>query len=318
MKTAPESQAPKKTLDVKGLKERALKLEQDFYARILRGIYRASVKALRLLPPSALLGLCRFLGRCVGYFSGKELSFCLTQLSFAFTAEPASQAPAAVDPRKVALEAFAHAGEYLGEVHLLDKLLPRAASGEIATFEGAEVVDELLRNKQPCVCIGSHVGPFEFSAACMASRGVPVTVFAQAPKQRGMKPILGDIHHAAGFQVIWRDDQGAAAKILRGIKDGRALCALLDQDTSLENRFVGIFGLKAAHPVLPVKLAVKYNLPVIICSTARTSRMRYHISYEAGLWRWVIAICFFGVLSSQFELIFEKNDIKPQNCGITY
>lgn len=255
------------------------RLARRFDQVLILGFYRILRFFLRLLPSPLLLAATSGLGRFVGLFCGRELSFSLTQLQFAFAAERA--AGRSRDIQRIARDVFAHVGEYLGELLIMDRLLgPMGApprENQFANFEvrGFEELHSLTRNNKPIIMLGSHLGPFELLAGYFARNGIDMSVFGRTPNYPAVAQLAREIHEEAGLTAIWREEAGSAPKILRVLKSGGSIGALIDQDTNLESRYSEFFGLNAAYPILPIRLALKYELPLINAQIVRVNRLQY-------------------------------------------
>jgi KDO2-lipid IV(A) lauroyltransferase len=80
-----------------------------------------------------------------------------------------------------------------------------------------------------------------------------------------------------GVELIWRDAPDSGRQIIKALKDGRVVCALLDQDSNLTNSFAPFFGIQAASPSGPIQLAIRHRVPLFTSFIVRTSPLEHRI-----------------------------------------
>ena len=174
---------------------------------------------------------------------------------------------------------FCHTGEAVAEVFLLQRLIEAGVVNHSQT--GAEqVFHSHFQGGRGVLALSGHVGCFELLAASHAARGVPVAVVGRRPNYSGIGKLLADLRDGYGVETIWRDDPMGARKLISWLKGGKVLAVLLDQDTELESRFPNFFGLPAASPVAPVRLAIKLKIPMITTFIVRTGRLQHEVLTE--------------------------------------
>jgi KDO2-lipid IV(A) lauroyltransferase len=66
-------------------------------------------------------------------------------------------------------------------------------------------------------------------------------------------------------------------KILKALRSGATISALIDQDTKLESAYAPFFGLDAASPSGLIKLAVRKNIPILSCFIVRSGPDNYQL-----------------------------------------
>jgi len=235
---------------------------------------------LQILPARAAVALGRFVGVIAGQFFKREREIMDTQLKFAFGDNDTRV-------RSTPNQTFSHVGETVVESFILPKLLrsrPAVANRRPSFYsietKGHECVDYLLDNNLGAIALSAHIGSFELLAAFHVRYGAKVSVIGRLPNYPALARTLGEMRTDYGVQTIWRNDRGAAAKLIAAIKNKHFIAVLLDQDTALENNFSNLMGLPAAVPVLPVKLAIKYNLPIFSTFIVRTAPLKHLVISE--------------------------------------
>jgi len=119
-----------------------------------------------------------------------------------------------------------------------------------------------LAKGQGIVSLCAHVGCFELLCAWYAKRGLPIIAVGQDAKFEGIDRFSKFIRHDYGAQTLWRSEKHMGAKLISAVRHQNMLGVLIDQDTSVTSYFTPFFGLDAAHPEGPIRLALKFGLPI--------------------------------------------------------
>jgi KDO2-lipid IV(A) lauroyltransferase len=134
------------------------------------------------------------------------------------------------------------------------------------------------------VCLVSHTGNFELMAGFFIKKGIPLTVIAREPNYKILIKVIENFRSSYGLEFLWREDMGNPKRLLKAIKTGRFLGALIDQDTSLDSVYAEFFGLPCAHPRGPISIAVRMNKPVFIAFDARLDDGTHQIYTKKVNW----------------------------------
>ena len=246
----------------------------------------------RLLPSRLGLALAAAVGRQTRHFCAREVKIAIAQYRYVMgSAAAGSNAPPTADEREFVARVFAHVGESIGEVLTLDRIIaaelphdpalpPWRRSLKFIRSEGQEVVDDLIRRKQSSITLSGHIGCFELLAAYHVAQGVPVTVAARDANYPWFDHFLDGLRSGYGVETVWRNDPNGARVLMRALKQGRVAAVLIDQDTSLDNTFSPFFGLDAAHPSAPIRLALRFRTPLFTSFIYRESRGYHRIVTE--------------------------------------
>jgi len=256
-----------------------------FFFALLRAL-------MRILPTGVSIPFGRGVGVCVGQFVSRERAVAKAQIrhaarhasesihnEYAVAAPPATSEFAA--PANLLDKTFAHCGESVIELFILDKLLQRddsRASGfRYIESTGQEIVRGLKDAGIGAVTLSGHIGCFELLAAFHVAWGVQLTVSGRDANYPLLSSILRDLRKSYGVDSVFRDEVAGPRKIIKAVRSGEVFAALIDQDTGLENGFAPFFGLDAASPIGPIRLAVKMRAPVLTSFIVRTSRLHHHV-----------------------------------------
>ena len=111
-----------------------------------------------------------------------------------------------------------------------------------------------------------------------------MTVMARLPNYSAAKDVLGKIRKNYGIEIIWREDKKSTTILLKAVKNNKMICALIDQDTNLENGFSNFFGVEAAYPTAPIQLALRFNRPIFLSNIIRLPNGKYKLLVRRIFW----------------------------------
>ncbi len=252
--------------------------------RVAAFIYRSLAKCVALVPSRILVTSGHQIGSWVGYLLTRDLEIMAAQLAMAASRSPSllgsdisttstpEQEQAAI--QAVSSSCFAHAGESFAELVILRKVVREKSvthTGDEARFH------EMINEGRGVLALSGHLGNFELLAASHAARAVPVTVVGRRPNYSEISASLAKLRNDYGVDTVWRNESGSGRRIVQTLRSGRVLAVLLDQDTNLENCFTPLFGVPAACPVAPVRLAVRMRIPMVTTFIVRTDRLQHRV-----------------------------------------
>jgi KDO2-lipid IV(A) lauroyltransferase len=134
------------------------------------------------------------------------------------------------------------------------------------------------------VALTGHTGCFEMLLPLVAQRWkCPAFAVGQQLFDPRIDRLVAQARSGANMDYIRRTDNPRA--IIRLLREGRTFGALIDQDTNVEGVFARFLGRPAYTPCGPVKLAMKYRIPVVVFTTARQpdNTHRVFVSDRLGL-----------------------------------
>lgn len=260
--------------------------------------FRLVRRILNFLPSAIVLSISADLGCFVGLFLHRERRIARAQIERVareIRANPSPDRelllPRLADPELLINQVFRHVGESFGEIMLLDRVLRefraagRHGAPQTGSFScdstGQEVVDNLIEKKQGTVTISAHIGCFELLAAYHIQQGVRLTVIGRAANDPGHDELLREVRNAYQVETVWRDEADGVRKIIKALRGGGVVAALIDQDTALESVYSPFLGMPAATPVGPLRLAIRQGMPVLTSFIVRKDRFHHHVYTEA-------------------------------------
>lgn len=251
-------------------------------------------KLSSFLPTRLATSLGRRAGFLAMHFVKREVRIATAQIQFASITAP-SDSPlynngnplSMQDAHKILRNTFGHVGESIAETMIIERYLAsyhaREASpeGEYLHVEGLEVLEEVTRLGKSTVALSGHLGCFELIAAFVADRA-PLSVVGRLPKYPVLAKMLTELRERQHISTIWREDNRAGSKIRQAMKKKSVIGFLIDQDLNLENIFYPFFGLQAAVPLSPLRLAVRYKLPIMTTFIVRMRPLQHKL-----IFRWI-------------------------------
>lgn len=154
---------------------------------------------------------------------------------------------------------------------------------ERVVYDGLEHLRAARGMGKGVLVITGHLGSWEMLAAAMVHAGLPLTTIAREAADGGVNAFLLGLRSRLGVRTSLRGSGGAARSILRTLRDGDLLGALIDQDIRAEGTFVEFFGRPAFTPTGPVALALRAGAPVVLCCTWRRPDGRHQARFEPAV-----------------------------------
>lgn len=136
--------------------------------------------------------------------------------------------------------------------------------------EGLAAFNRAYSEGRGVVALTGHIGCFEMLLPLVAQRwGLPAFAVGQRLFDPRIDRMVAQARSGENMDYIRRTDNPRA--IVRLLKAGRAFGVLIDQDTDVEGVFARFLGKPAYTPSGPIKLAMKYDIPTFVITTARQS-----------------------------------------------
>lgn len=238
-------------------------------------LIRAVIPILRLLPPKLSTKIAAAAAGSLWRLFPRERQIAQSQLAYAIGGSEASR-------NSIFRGSFRHLGFTFAELINSDKLLPdppapnspplyRATQFISCINEANDPIVKCAQSGSPSLVLASHFGNFELQAAYYAHMGVPLYVIGRKPNYPAVSNFVDSLRKNHLLTTIWREDPASARKLVKALKTGGVIAVLIDQDIDLENGFSRFFGLEAASPIGPIRLAVKQKVPVFYSFTQRTA-----------------------------------------------
>ena len=150
-------------------------------------------------------------------------------------------------------EVYAHFGQTLMEAIELGSIL----NNNSVPFEcdRPEIIEKIRLHQGPVIALTGHCGNWDLLAAYIISKGVPVAAAGRTANNATLQELLVDLRARYGIKTLWRAEFQTVQGILRELRAGQVVAALIDQDTVVHSAFAPFFGRLAKTPSGLVTLA---------------------------------------------------------------
>jgi len=226
-----------------------------FRARLL---YRA-LAAITFIGKRIPLRIGQRCGRALGTFAWhvlrRERRKALDHIAIAFPEWNEAQRRATI--RRM----FQNFGMTLFEIVWLRKF-DHAAREQVTIREGFEPLRALLAGGRGVFIVSGHNGNWEWAAQEVASLG-PMAVMQRDRDDPDMNRFITELRAGSGIHTIDRGSASSARELLRELRKGSMLVALLDQNIRAESAKVPFFGKPALTPIGIAKLAISTESAVV-------------------------------------------------------
>lgn len=170
--------------------------------------------------------------------------------------------------KKIANGMWMHLGRVLGE-YLHTKNL--VMSNRI-TYEGLEHLEPL--KEKGGFMITAHLGNWELVVAPALHVDLPVNVVFRRINNPLISKLL--MRRVQVFDAVFQKGIEGARGMASTVKSGKTFVALVDQKLR-EGEMLDFFGHKASTAVAHIKLAEKFNTPIVTVQIIRTKACHFHI-----------------------------------------
>lgn len=168
--------------------------------------------------------------------------------------------------RRVARNVYCELGKNLFDSYYLARL-GKTSFDRLVKHDSLEKVEAAYRQGKGCVMITAHTGCFEMPLQFCAMHGFKTFAIGRKLRDEQLDGIIRGTRNGDNYQYIDRSEP--PRKIIRYLSQGMLFGVLVDQDTSVEGVFADFLGKPAYTPSGPVKLAMKFSVPVFVVTTAR-------------------------------------------------
>lgn len=169
-------------------------------------------------------------------------------------------------------------GRTLMEYGCLDRICdPSQGRIQLVDLGGAAHV---LAHGRPGIFVAPHLANWNLLPAAASRAGIPLTVVYRRQTNPVLERLMSGWRAALGCGFLEVDE--AARGIVRELRAGRSVGLLMDQrfDGGVE---VPFFGLPAITTLIPARLALKLNVPLIPARIERRAGARFVITVHRPL-----------------------------------
>jgi len=147
----------------------------------------------------------------------------------------------------------------------------------LAEITGREHLERALRPGVGVVCLGAHLGCWEFIPYRLRAEGYPVAVVYRRLSDPDLDRFVAQRRRRFGIEAHDRDASGRG--ILRSLRNGALVGMLIDQRTRVDSVKVPFLGTPAWTPSGPVRLALRVGAPLVPLVTAMGPDGRHRLVF---------------------------------------
>lgn len=177
--------------------------------------------------------------------------------------------------RRTAAASYAHLGREGLSLLRLYRLGQEDVVAETRVLEGLDALRAAVADGTGAVLVTGHFGNWEIGGAAIAARGVPLDVVVQRQANPLFDRLINDARVRLGMRTIYRGR--ATRDALRGLREGRVVAFVADQDARRAGVFVPFLGRPASTFRGPAVLALRSGAPVFIGTAVRAPDGGYDV-----------------------------------------
>ncbi|MFW5774815.1 MAG: lysophospholipid acyltransferase family protein [Chitinivibrionales bacterium] len=142
--------------------------------------------------------------------------------------------------------------------------------------------DDLTKFKQAyqkgkgVIVITSHVGCFEMLLHYFAHIGFSCFAIGSKLYDKRLDRLVARLRSGEGIDYMHRE--GSGRNVIRMLKRGKVFGVLIDQDTKVDGVFAHFLGHLAYTPSAPVRMGLRYDIPMVVMTTHRAGDDTHHIA----------------------------------------
>lgn len=230
---------------------------------------RLGYKCAQIIPRRLGLILFGSIGRLIYLFPGLDKKRTFEHLRFIYGGRWNRK-----QIRDVASGVYCNLGK-----NLFDSIyLSQMSTAELDKVVTCDPIDELRKEYEKgkgIITVTSHSGCFEMLLHYFPAHGFKCFAIGRKMFDQRLENLVRQTR--AGKDIAYLDRSEGTRKMVRLLGEGRFFGVLIDQDTNVEGVWADFLGHSAFTPSGPVKLAMKFNIPLFVITTARIEKDRHHI-----------------------------------------
>ena len=226
-----------------------------------RELIAGLLRLMACFPLPLVHALGYVVGSLLSLFPNKLRRIAVTNLKLCFPDLPPS------DRRRLLRQSLRETSKAMLELGPLWLWEGKRILDLVRRVEGEETWRAAFDKKQGVIGITPHLGAWEMIGLYISSRYPTTTLYR--PSRLDIDAIARTGRERLGAQMVPTNAQGVRA-LLQGLRQGRAIGILPDQDPGADNGiFAPFFGHAANTMVLLSKLAIKSQVPVFLVYAER-------------------------------------------------
>ena len=144
------------------------------------------------------------------------------------------------------------------------------------SIENQEILDELVKNKEPFILISAHFGNMEMMSTYINKFIVPVNQVARNSNFRDFDEFITSAREKSGAKIVYR--HGALKKLVKALIKKEVVSLIIDQNiNSKDGNEVDFLGVKANQSSSSASLARKFKVKIVPIAIFNQEDYKYKI-----------------------------------------
>jgi KDO2-lipid IV(A) lauroyltransferase len=216
----------------------------------------ALIYVVNIFPRRWVMAVTGFLGGIAYHLFNDARNITIRNLNMVYAD---SKSPAEI--HDLSKEVFKMLGRNAGDIIRGVSINTVDGLKKFIRIEGEEHLQKALNKGNGVVIVTSHIGAFEFVGYYLGLANYRPMVVMTALKDERLNKLLVDHRVSTGLEAIERGK--ATIKLMKGLKSGRIVLILIDQDTRVKSRFIKFLGIPAATPIGGTLMAQRTGASVL-------------------------------------------------------
>lgn len=216
----------------------------------------ALIYLVNLFPRRWVLAVTGYLGGVAYHLFRKPRNITLTNLHLVY-----SDTKTPMEIRALSQEVFKMLGRNAGDI-IKGLFIKRLEDfKKIVQVEGEEHLERAFARGKGVIAVTAHLGAFEFTCTYLGLAGYNPLAIGTALKDEKLNKLLVEQRISRGAEAVQRGK--GTLRLMKGLKSGRLMLILIDQDTRVKSRFVNFMGRPAATPIGGTLMAQRTGASVV-------------------------------------------------------
>ena len=223
----------------------------------------------KYLPRKTGLAIFGLIGRFLFLFPTKDRQRTIKHLSLIF-----SDKWSADKIIHTAREVYSNIGKNLFDALYLTRCNDKEFD-TIVRHDSLSGFQNAYKQGKGLIAITSHLGCYEMNIHILARNGFRCMTIGQKLFDKRVDRLVVEMRQREDIKYVYRDK--GSREVVRFLKEGGALGVLLDQDTYGDGVFAHFLGIPAYTLSGPIRMAMRYGIPVIAGYSARQKDDTHYI-----------------------------------------
>jgi len=252
------------------------KLRKDIKYFLIFWLVKLLIRLSTFFPRKWVVGFYGTLGTIAFTFANKSKKRTIKHLTMAYGHEKST-----IEIEEMAAAVYKNIGKNFADIVRLLEVKKLSDLEKVLDIEGIEHLENAYQKGDGVLCLTCHLGAFELTGTTVALTKYPTMAIGTRMKDPRLNQLLVDNRTSRGIENIYRGED--SIKLIRGLKSGKALIILIDQDTKVKGTFVDFFGIQAYTPIGATVLALKTKAAVVPMSVTLGKDGRQKMVFKPAL-----------------------------------